>query len=225
MVNYDIDEKEVYRYLGFHEGQHKLTKNMQDLVESCIVSMKNIAQERMIYTPFLDIVKKDDKTMIDTMELIGTDIMAHLKHCDRAVLMAVTIGNQVDATLRKYEAIDMTKAVIMDAVSNVLVEKLADICENEIRMLAKENGLYLTGRYSPGYGDMPISSQKDLLNILSAERRAGITLTPTNLMIPRKSITAVLGLADIPVTGKRAGCNHCIMKDKCEYRKRGMTCD
>ena len=56
-------------------------------------------------------------------------------------------------------------------------------------------------------------------------RRIGLYVTDTFLMLPRKSVTAVLGLSDVPVTGKRAGCAHCALREKCEYRKRGVTCE
>lgn len=43
-------------------------------------------------------------------------------------------------------------------------------------------------------------------------------------MIPRKSITAVLGISDHPVKGKLATCNECVLRDKCELRKEGGFC-
>ena len=55
-------------------------------------------------------------------------------------------------------------------------------------------------------------------------RRAGLCVTDSDLMTPRKSITAVLGVSDHPVKGHLAGCGHCVLRTRCEYRKRGITC-
>lgn len=85
--------------------------------------------------------------------------------------------------------------------------------------------MYLTGRYSPGYGDWPIGVQPRIAALLDTPRRIGLCVTGTCLMLPRKSITAALGLSRTPVTGRRAGCAHCALRDKCEYRKRGETCE
>ena len=55
-------------------------------------------------------------------------------------------------------------------------------------------------------------------------RRAGLCVTENDLMTPRKSVTALLGLSDHPVKGRLAGCGHCVLNTRCEYRKRGKTC-
>ena len=60
--------------------------------------------------------------------------------------------------------------------------------------------------------------------VLDTARRAGICVLNTNLMTPRKSVTAILGLSDHPVKGHLAGCGHCVLRTRCEYRKRGKTC-
>ena len=59
---------------------------------------------------------------------------------------------------------------------------------------------------------------------LDTVRKAGLCVTDTNLMTPRKSVTALLGVSDHPVKGQLAGCGHCVLRTRCEYRKRGKTC-
>ena len=54
----------------------------------------------------------------------------------------------------------------------------------------------LKPRYSPGYGDLSLSVQKDVLNILNADKILGIKLGENLLMIPKKSITAIQGVID-----------------------------
>ena len=57
----------------------------------------------------------------------------------------------------------------------------------EIQRNAKEKGLYLRPRFSPGYGDFALEYQKDIFRMLECEKRIGITLTEGNLMMPSKS--------------------------------------
>ncbi|MBO4769751.1 MAG: Vitamin B12 dependent methionine synthase activation subunit, partial [Clostridia bacterium] len=52
----------------------------------------------------------------------------------------------------------------------------------------------LTTRFSPGYGDLDIFSQKIFLSVLDASRLAGITLSESMLMSPSKSVTALCGV-------------------------------
>ena len=96
--------------------------------------------------------------------------------------------------------------------------------EAELRQWAAEQDKYLTGRFSPGYGDWPIGVQPLVAAALDTARRAGLCVTENDLMTPRKSVTALLGLSDHPVKGRLAGCGHCVLNTRCEYRKRGKTC-
>lgn len=74
--------------------------------------------------------------------------------------------------------------------------------------MGRRAGRYLTGRYSPGYGDWPITVQPLVAAALDTARRAGLCVTDSNLMTPRKSVTALLGVSDHPVRGHLAGCGH-----------------
>ena len=102
--------------------------------------------------------------------------------------------------------------------------EMADAAEGQLRQWAAEQGLFLTGRFSPGYGDWPISLQPLLAETLDTARQIGLYVTDTYLMTPRKSVTALLGVSDHPVRGELAGCGHCVLRARCNYRKRGITC-
>ena len=105
------------------------------------------------------------------------------------------------------------------------MEELCNALEAEIRTSVQAQGHYLTGRFSPGYGDCPLTLQQPFAIALDTVRGLGMAVTPENLLTPRKSVTAILGVADHLVTGARAGCGHCLLREKCEYRKRGTTCE
>ena len=116
-------------------------------------------------------------------------------------------------------------AAVVDAMASAVMEELCNALEAEIRTSVQAQGHYLTGRFSPGYGDCPLTLQQPFAITLDTVRGLGMAVTPENLLTPRKSVTAILGVADHPVTGARAGCGHCLLREKCEYRKRGTTCE
>ena len=156
--------------------------------------------------------------------LQGNDILRHLEGCGSCVLLACTLGAGVDAALRAAGASDMAY-VVLDALASVAVEQTADAAEQTLRNEEREEGQFLTGRFSPGYSDYPIAVQNDLLRLLDAPRKIGLCATPAHLLTPRKSVTAVLGVAGHPVTGRRAGCANCALRERCAYRKEGKTCE
>ena len=154
---------------------------------------------------------------------IGSDLARHLAGCHSAVFLAITLGAETDAMLRRLEMRDIALAAAADAAASVLVEAAADELEATVRAQLPA-GQYMTGRYAPGYGDCPLALNDELCLALDTVRGMGMAVTPEHLLAPRKSTTAILGVADTPVTGARAGCAHCLLKETCAYRKRGTTC-
>ena len=85
-------------------------------------------------------------------------------------------------------------------------------------------GCHFPFRYSPGYGDLPLSLQGDLLSLLDAPRRVGLTASASHILIPRKSVTAFLGVADNPIEQTIRSCLGCPAREGCQYRKAGGHC-
>ena len=158
------------------------------------------------------------------MRLEGRDIAQHLHDASEVVLVAATLGVEVDRELRRLSLTDPLGQVVFDAAATACIERLVDEVEAGIRTDAAERGLYCSWRFSPGYGDLPLSVQPSLLAALNATRRLGITLTPSNLMVPTKSVTAVVGLHATPQPGLASSCSVCMLAEFCSLRARGITC-
>ena len=94
----------------------------------------------------------------------------------------------------------------------------------DLRREVEAEGLYLTDRFGPGYGDLPLSAQKKLCAALDTGRRIGLSLSPSLLMIPGKSVTAVLGIADMQKPLRKRGCENCSLFRDCMYRRDGKNC-
>ena len=164
-------------------------------------------------------------TALDAAGLLsGADIRAHLSGCGSALLLGVTLGPGADQQIRRAGVGDIAAGVAADALGSTLAEQAADAAEAALRQLMAARGLYLTGRFSPGYGDWPLSVQPLFIAALDAPRQIGLCVTDTHLLLPRKSVTALLGVSEHPVTGRLAGCGHCALRARCDYRKGGKTC-
>ena len=135
--------------------------------------------------------------------------------------MAVTLGPEVDRQIPLLSRDDMSGAVLCDACASVWADSLCDGLEREIER-GLEDGEFLTLRFSPGYGDVPMSATADLLRLLDAGRGIGVTLSQKGMMIPVKSVTALIGIADRPQKRRRS-CEDCAMKS-CAYRNIGGLC-
>ena len=158
------------------------------------------------------------------LDLPGQDIHQLLRDCDRVVLFALTLGPEAELLIRREGLRSPTEALILDACASAACEQACDELQKKLEDQLCVEGLYPTDRFSPGYGDLPLTVQALLLELLDAQKRCGITLSDTCIMTPRKSVTAIFGLADRP-QGKRArGCAFCSMRQNCSFRKAGITC-
>ena len=210
-----IDLQQAARYFGQRGPADKATAS---LLERCAVPILAAATPRAVW------LEGDVQSLAEAGLLLGEDVFRHLTGCSQAGLLAVPLGPGVVAQCRRAGVGDIAAGVASDALGSALAEQMADAAEAELRQWAAGQGRYLTGRYSPGYGDWPITVQPLVAAALDTARRAGLCVTDSNLMTPRKSVTALLGVSDHPVRGHLAGCGHCVLRTRCEYRKRGITC-
>lgn len=154
----------------------------------------------------------------------GKDLERHLLDCDEILVMAATLGSEVDAMLRRMELTDIALAASADAMASVMLEQVCDALEAELRTGLLARAQYLTGRFAPGYGDCPLELNDVICRTADSVRECGIAVTAQHLLAPRKSTTALLGVADHPVTGTLAGCGTCHLRETCVFRKKGTTC-
>lgn len=158
---------------------------------------------------------------ISDIKLKGISIRRHLAGCSKAAVMGATLGAGTDNMIRRLQITDMSAAVIADCGASILIQQVCDEFQKTIENAV--NG-YTTSRFSPGYGDFPIELQSDIVRYIDGQRKIGLNVTSNNLLVPRKSVTAVIGISDKPVSGRLATCDECILKEKCDLRKEGKFC-
>lgn len=223
-----IDRAEVLRYLGY-AGQSlddDLAARFDDAVGACEQNIR----PRCLHASFtLDPLRStQDRVAVKDCDLVmeGRDIVHHLEGACGVALMACTLGEACEREMRRRVATSPTDALLYDAAASALVEAAADAEEARIVQEAAERGLCANFRYSPGYGDFPLSVQPALLAALRAGGRIGLATTEDYLLIPSKSITAIVGLfvGEPPPVTIRSTCEACTLKDRCRYKPQGRTC-
>ncbi|MHC5228680.1 methionine synthase [Enterococcus sp. LJL99] len=220
-----LNKKEILRYLGYKRKQ-ELTETIDKEIDQLIEEVQTIAHPRYTYLIF-ECQSKETEQEIHVLGtdliLTGNSIYQHLKHAEKVVLLAATLGIEVERRIRYYSLTEMSKSVILDACCTEYVEKICDLAECQIEQEAEKENLTMNRRFSPGYGDLPLTIQPAFLAVLEADRRLGIQLSETLLMIPRKSVTAIIGLFDDPKLArpkrKKNTCVDCTMNQSCQYKR------
>ena len=112
---------------------------------------------------------------------------------------------------------DMLAAVVLDAIGSAAAEATARYANDRIDEDAAAEGLKTSCRASPGYGDWDVKEQKALFALVPAGR-IGVTLTESSMMVPRKSVSFAVHIAEDPVRLRsESSCRNCDM-EICPYR-------
>ena len=120
-------------------------------------------------------------------------LSTRLSGCRDVYLACGTLGAAFDAFQRRVSVKSGADALIVQAVGAAAVEKVMDSIEDAIRAELSTDETLVT-RYSPGYADFPLSEQRTLLGLLDSPRAVGVSLTDDLLMVPSKSVSAVIGV-------------------------------
>jgi len=209
-------KREVLRYLGYR-GQ-ELTPELETMLDECMLLLRESVSSVSVYKRFrLECVQGKLSLQNTSLMLEGEDIKRFLSGCTEAVLFALTLGIEADRLIRRFENMDITRALFLDACATQYVEECCDVLEEKIRAQVLFDGLNITGRFSPGYGDLPLEMQPELLRVLGAEKKLGLGCGESLIMLPRKSVTAIIGIGESG--GASAGCSDCALSDSCTYRK------
>lgn len=116
-----------------------------------------------------------------------------LEGASRVLVFAATVGVGIDRLISKYSRIAPSKALMLDALG---VERIEALCDAFCDEYKKEKNVLLTPRFSAGYGDCPLITQRHIFDLLNCQKSIGLTLNDSMLMSPTKSVTAFVGIKE-----------------------------
>jgi len=148
-----------------------------------------------------------------------SNLVSNLNDPESITCFAVTLGLNLDDRIREIQNHSMTQAFFMDAAGSAIVEIFASLAESRIQTLLVQKNLAATERFSPGYCDWDLRCGQDTIHQFLMPECIGIRKYPSGMMIPEKTITAV-------VIGARSArfknpCSFC-KRTECAHRRDGL---
>lgn len=183
-----VRRAEMLRYArcGDGVGVEKEAEQAQRLVDDLI----RPAAAAVVF----DIKRNGEKIFVADTELEGKSIKKLLAPCNKCVVMAITVGFEVDMKIAALGSSSPALSLLADAAASSAVEDACDACCESIE---SELGVKLTPRFSPGYGDLPMNIQPALLTLTNARRDLGLTVGSGCMLSPIKSVTAIAGIKEV----------------------------
>lgn len=211
-----VNRQEALRYLGYRKDQ-EVDPATCELLEEGIAELEKTAAPRWVYD-IREMTGTDQGIRLCGKEITSRRLAKHLTGCRQVVVFAATLGAEVDRLIGRYNRLQMSRAVVLQAAAAAMIEAYCDECQHILERQAAEKGMYVRSRFSPGYGDFAITHQVDILSWLHTEKKIGLTMTDSYMLVPSKSVTALLGLTEEAGSCHTVKCLSCETVD-CPFRR------
>ena len=185
-----VDKKEVLRYAGAKDADVALDL----LLDECISIARDGFTYRASYAVY-PVTRTDEGLSLGFMTTRSRDLAKNLDGCHAVIVFGATVGRTLDRLVFRESVLSPAKALLLDALGTERVEALADVFCRDLAKKYEEEGSVLRPRFSPGYGDLPLSVQKEIFSVLGLPKGLNMTLNDSLLMSPKKSVTAFVGIA------------------------------
>jgi len=218
-IDIEISRKQVCRYVGYG-ADYDLPARISSLIDEYIDNVPCLIEPSYAY-----VIRDIERVQGSTVAIEGSvtfesqTIARLLEQCHEVAVFLVTIGKHLeDTAYRLAEDGLIVQAAVLDAIGSNAVDRVADLVQGRIGEAASALGLGSSQRFSPGYCDWDIDQQRRVFQAVDGDA-LGIRLTERCLMMPRKSISAIIGIgpADCNVENYNP-CRTCD-KDRCPGRR------
>lgn len=130
-----------------------------------------------------------------------------------------TVGPRVSAQIKRYQ--DRGEAIrsfLLDQLGTMAVAQLSQQFYRWLEEDVRSRGLHISTSLSPGESVWSIKDQAVIFDLLDTAS-IGVSLTPTMLMKPVKSVSQMVGMGSKPMgVPGTTHCDFCTMADRCQYR-------
>lgn len=182
-----VDTAEWLRYAGYKGAPDTQTEN---LMQQCLALAHDAFAYQLCYT-VLPVTATADGCTVGPLHLTSRQLSENLRGCTQAVVFAATVGIGIDRLIARYSRLSPATALLLQALGTQRIEALCDTFCDTLKQTYT-----VRARFSPGYGDLPLTCQTELFALLNCSKYIGLTLNDSLLMSPTKSVTAFVGLGN-----------------------------
>jgi hypothetical protein len=220
-IDWDWVKKEILRTERIDtNNKDERARAIRLALDECIRNARSLSTPRYISVEKKIIALTDDYIEIEgEIRFYTKKTISYIKGASHIVLFLATIGDGIETEASVLTAgKDPLKGYLLDRIGSFAVESLADRLEKRLRKDYSLKKKSVSSRFSPGYCDWPVDDQFKMAKAMDFSK-AGILLTEGCMMVPKKSISAIVAIADEGVFKEFvSSCDICGIKD-CNYRR------
>lgn len=213
-----IPVNEVRRYMGYRVPV-EASPETDTMIKKAIASLEKDCSPKYVSKEF-PVEVTGTSVHIADITIESRALARNLTGCTLCVLFAATAGPACDMLVKRAAVTSAAYASCCQAAGAAAIEAYCDQINDKIKDEYEAKGMFARPRFSPGYGDLKLDHQKDWFRLLDITKNTGIELTDSLLMVPTKSVTAVIGLSPDKLPCVRQGCESCTMSQTCAFSRK-----
>lgn len=200
------------------EMVRKRSSRLIDVTEKALELGFPLLEPKVLYEKFRpESIRHETLHLENDGHLSGSLITQHLAPAEEVIVILCTVGFPLEEHSVEVVKTDPSVGLALEGVGSAGVETLANAVCNHFEKDAEDKGWQATIPLSPGMIGWPIEKgQPEIFSLLSGEV-IGVTLTTSHLMLPRKSLSMVIGIGK-NINAKGTTCDFCSMTETCRYK-------
>lgn len=213
-----IDADQVLRGQGADPTViRQRSPRLVDLAERAIEEGTPLLKPAMLYLRWaVEGIRHESIHLEGGAELQGKLVAQHLAPARELLVILCTIGAELEEKISQVTSEDLVYGLALDGLGSAGVEALANAGCRRFEMEAVAAGFETSIPLSPGMLEWPVEQGQPQIFGLLQEEDIGVSLTPTSVMVPRKSLSMVIGIGESMVSGTT--CDYCGMRATCRYQ-------
>jgi len=190
----EIDKQQVLRTVGY-SNRRKPPSRISSLIDDNIKNAYELIEPSYSYVILNIEGIRRSCVFVEGSIVFKSDVMAQMmEQCKKVAVFLVTIGNQLEEAVCSLSEDGLVlEASVLDAIGSGATEKVAEYVHGRVEEVSRVQGLCTNRRFSPGYCDWAIRQQRMVFRAMNGTSMK-VRLTKECLMLPRKSISGVIGI-------------------------------
>jgi len=130
-----------------------------------------------------------------------------------------TIGPRLEKQVTDYSKNSAAlRGMILDGIGSTAVDMVTPEILRRLTSEVSSRGYEISSPVNPGMPGFPLTEQWNLLGLVNADE-IGVRLTASGVLVPRKSVSMVIGIGPKMTRWTQAEvCARCSLKESCHYK-------
>lgn len=221
-INLNLDMQEVLRRQGV-AGRNSIPPKIQDVTgEMLAVLERRRLLEAAFVCEILPIAGIEENRIVleGGRGLNGPALPAFFPEAGELAAVVCTIGPGLEKQVGDFSKRgEPLRGLLLDGIGTAAVDGVVHEALKFVAATAVARGLKTSSPVNPGMPGFPLTAQPDVLELARADE-IGVSLSPSGMLLPRKSVTMVMGIGlKMPELTQAEVCARCGMRETCSYRK------